>query len=245
MTAPTEAALPQVDGDELLAGPRRLLARLDRLLSGRWWLLIVVGLALAISILAAAPPRQPVLAYWVSHHDLPPALDRPWGEGFTNPRLVAYDDGLVIYAPDPMKGPSAVTLSASELSALLEASGSGFFELQDSYTGTKEMHPPVHLLTRWKGGTRKTVRFFGRTSEASDAPQTLLRAIEKTPFFQAVRRLTILGLIALPKYGGNQDYMGWKLLGVEDNHVWTPPFGYYDKDYPGFEPYPGTKPYMA
>ncbi|MFO0723094.1 MAG: hypothetical protein U1E65_04855 [Myxococcota bacterium] len=136
-----------------------------------------------LSILAAAPPRQPVLAYWVSHHDLPPALDRPWGEGFTNPRLVAYDDGLVIYAPDPMKGPSAVTLSASELSALLEASGSGFFELQDSYTGTKEMHPPVHLLTRWKGGTRKTVRFFGRTSEASDAPQTLLRAIEKLAAF--------------------------------------------------------------
>ena len=60
-----------------------------------------------------------------------------------------------------------------------------------------------------------------------------------------MRRLTVLGLIALPKYGGNFDNRGWKLLGVEDNHVWEPPFGFYDIDYPGFVPYPGTKPYTA
>lgn len=83
-------------------------------------------------------------------------------------------------------------------------------------------------------------------SAASSVQQvTFLTDVDRTPFFQAVRRLTVLGLIALPKYGGNKDYLGWKLLGVEDNHVWTPPFGYYDQDYPGFEPYPGTKPYMA
>ncbi len=72
-----------------------------------------------------------------------------------------------------------------------------------------------------------------------------LREVDKTPFFAAVRRLTVLGLIALPKYGGNREYAGWNLLGVEDNHSWAPPFGYYDTDYPGFEPYPGTKPYTA
>lgn len=72
-----------------------------------------------------------------------------------------------------------------------------------------------------------------------------LKQVETTPFFTAVRRLTVLGLIALPKYGGNHENLGWKLLGVEDNHYWEPPFGYYDKDYPGFEPYPGTKPYTA
>ena len=83
-------------------------------------------------------------------------------------------------------------------------------------------------------------------SEAPEAQQTAwLTEVEKTPFFTAVRRLTVLGLIALPKYGGNRDNLGWKLLGVEDSHYWEPPFGYYDKDYPGFEPYPGTKPYTA
>ena len=72
-----------------------------------------------------------------------------------------------------------------------------------------------------------------------------LKQVDKTPFFLAVRRLTVLGLIALPKYGGNHENLGWKLLRVEDNHVWEPPFGYYDRDYPGFQPYPGTKPYTA
>jgi len=61
----------------------------------------------------------------------------------------------------------------------------------------------------------------------------------------AVRRLTVLGLIALPKYGGNRDYAGWNMLGVEDSHVWAPPFGYYDTDYAGFVPHAGTKPYTA
>lgn len=83
----------------------------------------------------------------------------------------------------------------------------------------------------------------GKPFAAASEPVQIawLREVEETPFFLAVRRLTIVGLIALPKYGGNRDYVGWKLLGVEDNHVWAPPFGYYDRDYPGFEPYPGTK----
>ncbi|CAN5255993.1 hypothetical protein BH10PSE13_BH10PSE13_05910 [soil metagenome] len=83
-------------------------------------------------------------------------------------------------------------------------------------------------------------------SAAPEAQQIAwLREVDKTPFFIAVRRLTVLGLIALPKYGGNHDNLGWKLIGVEDSHVWEPPFGYYDKDYAGFQPYPGTKPYTA
>lgn len=83
-------------------------------------------------------------------------------------------------------------------------------------------------------------------SAAPEAQQVAwLKEVDKTPFFTAVRRLTVLGLIALPKYGGNRDNLGWKLIGVEDNHYWEPPFGYYDKDYAGFTPYPGTQPYTA
>lgn len=87
----------------------------------------------------------------------------------------------------------------------------------------------------------------GSTFAAASSAQQVawLREVDRTPFFLAVRRLTILGLIALPQYGGNRDYAGWRLLGVENNHSWAPPFGFYDQDYPGFEPYPGTKPYMA
>ena len=83
-------------------------------------------------------------------------------------------------------------------------------------------------------------------SAAPEAQQiAFLQTVDKTPFFTAVRRLTVLGLIALPKYGGNHDGMGWKLIGVVDRHAWSPPFGYYDQDYAGFTPYPGTQPYSA
>jgi hypothetical protein len=65
-----------------------------------------------------------------------------------------------------------------------------------------------------------------------------LQRIDSTPFFWTVRFLTILGLLADPRYGGNRDGMGWKLIGFEDQHVFQPPFGYYDRHYPGFVPYP-------
>ena len=83
-------------------------------------------------------------------------------------------------------------------------------------------------------------------SAAPEAQQTaFLHEVDETPFFLAVRRLTVLGMIALPKYGGNHEYAGWKMLGVVNRHFWTPPFGYYDKDYAGFVPYPGTTPITA
>ncbi len=82
----------------------------------------------------------------------------------------------------------------------------------------------------------------GKFSAAPEAEKTAyLHKVEKTPFFTAVRRLTILGIVSWPKYGGNFNELGWKMMNVENRHVWTPPFGYYDKDYAGFVPYPGTK----
>ena len=83
-------------------------------------------------------------------------------------------------------------------------------------------------------------------SQATEAEQiAFLHKVDKTPFFTAVRRLTVLGMLALPKYGGNYQGLGSKLIGVEDRHVWAPPFGYYDQGYEGFAAYPGTKPYTA
>ena len=61
-----------------------------------------------------------------------------------------------------------------------------------------------------------------------------LTTVDQTPFFSTTRLLTLLGMFSLPEYGGNRDGLGWKLLGFEDAHVFTSPFGYYDRDYPGF-----------
>ena len=71
-------------------------------------------------------------------------------------------------------------------------------------------------------------------SLTSDQQIEYLTSVEKTPFFNTTRLLTLLGMFTLPVYGGNRNGAGWKLIGFEDRHVFHPPFGYYDRDYPGF-----------
>jgi gluconate 2-dehydrogenase gamma chain len=84
--------------------------------------------------------------------------------------------------------------------------------------------------------SRAEVGSFADLTEAGQL--AYLKGIEKTPFFERMRFLTVLGLLALPSYGGNRDKSGWKLVGFVDQHAWQPPFGHYDADYPGFQPYP-------
>ncbi len=75
-------------------------------------------------------------------------------------------------------------------------------------------------------------------AEASAEYQTaFLHTVDQTFFFTAVRQLTVMGTVAASRYGGNFDDAGWKLMGFEDQHVFTPPFGHYDRDYPAFVPY--------
>jgi gluconate 2-dehydrogenase gamma chain len=69
----------------------------------------------------------------------------------------------------------------------------------------------------------------------SAAPQVeYLRTVDHTPFFDTTRLLTLLGMFSMPAYGGNRGGAGWTLIGFEDRHFFRPPFGYYDRGYPGF-----------
>jgi gluconate 2-dehydrogenase gamma chain len=54
-------------------------------------------------------------------------------------------------------------------------------------------------------------------------------------FFQTVRIHTIMGFLVDPSAGGNRDYAGWKVVGRDPDHTFSPPYGYYDKDYPGWQ----------
>ncbi|WP_339670791.1 gluconate 2-dehydrogenase subunit 3 family protein [Dasania marina] len=63
---------------------------------------------------------------------------------------------------------------------------------------------------------------------ASDQQIHLLQSIEETPFFELLRFLTLCGMFANPSYGGNQNKVGWDLLGFKDQGYWQAPFGYYD-----------------
>ena len=58
----------------------------------------------------------------------------------------------------------------------------------------------------------------------------LLKRLEKGKFFQAVRTHTVMGFFAEPKYGGNYELAGWKLIGFQDQFYYKPPFGYYDAE---------------
>ena len=75
-----------------------------------------------------------------------------------------------------------------------------------------------------KAGNRR--RFSELSSEQQIA---LLKKIEKSEFFELVRFHTIVGFLASPEYGGNQDRIGWKLIGFQDSFSFEPPFGYYDR----------------
>ena len=81
-------------------------------------------------------------------------------------------------------------------------------------------------------GTHPGVASF--SSLESDKQIEHLKTVDRTPFFDTTRLLTLLGMFTMPKYGGNRDESGWKLIGFEVRHVFQPPFGYYDRDYPGF-----------
>jgi gluconate 2-dehydrogenase gamma chain len=80
---------------------------------------------------------------------------------------------------------------------------------------------------------RTAAKWPGTASFAALAagPQDeLLKEIEKTPFFGQTRFATIVGMFANPSYGGNQDQVGWKLLGFEAHGIYQPPFGWYDAE---------------
>ena len=59
---------------------------------------------------------------------------------------------------------------------------------------------------------------------------TLVTDFEKTEFFSVLRRHTILGFFGHPKYGGNRNGASAKLLGIQEAHMYSPPFGYYDRE---------------
>jgi hypothetical protein len=76
---------------------------------------------------------------------------------------------------------------------------------------------------------------FAKTTP--NAQLAYLKRVDSTPFFEAVRTLTLLGMFTSPQYGGNYQGAGWKMMGFADQHAFAPPFGYYDREYTGFVPY--------
>jgi Gluconate 2-dehydrogenase subunit 3 len=61
------------------------------------------------------------------------------------------------------------------------------------------------------------------------------RQLGSPDFVQTIWQHTMFGFLADPAAGGNRDYVGWKVIQRDPAFSFSPPFGYYDKDYPGWQ----------
>ena len=86
----------------------------------------------------------------------------------------------------------------------------------------------VDLLVRVRARHGATATFAGLSEPAQIE---MLTEVEQSAFFGSVRFLTLAGMFADPSYGGNRDQVGWKLMGLEMQGSFQPPFGYYDREY--------------
>ena len=59
-------------------------------------------------------------------------------------------------------------------------------------------------------------------------------------FFEKVRSHTIVAFLLDPDAGGDPNGVGWTVIGRAREHMFQPPFGYYDKNYLGWQPPPGA-----
>jgi Gluconate 2-dehydrogenase subunit 3 len=127
------------------------------------------------------------------------------------------DRALATFAVDDQKtyreGLPGLQLRVRELFPALEKFSAATLEQQDQI---------LHSLDEQTDSARRHSRSSGASSS----------------FFQAVRVHTIVGFLVDPDSGGNRDGVGWKVIGREPDHMFQPPFGYYDKDYAGWQPTP-------
>jgi gluconate 2-dehydrogenase gamma chain len=74
--------------------------------------------------------------------------------------------------------------------------------------------------------------------DKNPAAERPFRPPEAKNFFETLRSFTIHGFLIDPDSdtGGNRDGVGWKAIGREREHMFQAPFGFYDKDYPGWQP---------
>jgi gluconate 2-dehydrogenase gamma chain len=90
-------------------------------------------------------------------------------------------------------------------------------------------------------------KLFARLEEESQPGRRLNRRTRTSDgmnFAETIWFHTLAGFLVDPEGGGNRDYAGWKVIGRDPAHSFSPPFGFYDKDYPGWQaaaPETGTK----
>ena len=92
---------------------------------------------------------------------------------------------------------------------------------------------PVYSSGLREVQTRRAALFPGSVDIAgltAEQRTALVRDMEKTELFGLLRKHTVLGFFGSPKYGGNRNGASAKVLGYQEAMMYTPPFGYYDRE---------------
>ena len=171
-----------------------------------------------------------------------------WLHALAAPPAVAETLAPNSVPPESYRGERLVTFTAAEAADLdafaaqivpsapdglgAREAGSVFFVDRALADVTREQRP---LFKKGLAELRAAAATRGARSFAALPPaaQTeILTRMEKakSEFFAAARAAVVVGLLADPKYGGNRDKVGWKLIGFEDRFHWTAPFGHYDAE---------------
>jgi hypothetical protein len=202
------------DGDRESGSRRSFLLSSGALLSGAW--------------IAA---HWPSIAAAAHHADGMPAVPAPEGFEFLNAADAADTEAIAAQVV-----PSGATPGAREARAVyfIDRALATFFSdrARDFRAGLADFQAVFRASSP-------------AASFAAAAPEMQidhLKTVDRTPFFETVRTLTLLGMFSSPKYGGNFRGGGWQLMGFVDQHAFAPPFGYYDREYSGFVPYTPGKP---
>jgi gluconate 2-dehydrogenase gamma chain len=112
------------------------------------------------------------------------------------------------------------------------AKEAGVIYFIDKAVGThaKEWLPDLRKgladLAQRAGKKRRGATSFASLPVADQ--DAILIDIEKTDFFGAIRFGTMAGMFADPKWGGNRNHAGWKVINFDPQPMYQPPFGYYD-----------------
>ena len=193
--------------------------------------LLSSGELLSAAWLAAQWPSVAAAAHHAEQTGAGAAADAGAGAA---PRLEFFSaaDAADVAAVCEQIVPSGATAGAREAHAIyfIDRSLSTYFSglAPDYRAGLKEFQ------RQFRSGSK--IASFGAAS--GEEQIAFLRTVDQGPFFESTRMLTVLGMLASPKYGGNYLGAGWKMLGFADQHAFAPPFGYYDREYAGFVPYP-------
>lgn len=101
---------------------------------------------------------------------------------------------------------------------------------------TSKMFPGV---TRFLAATTeqqdKVLEELSKDQKLAPLGRRRLPAGRPGDFFAVIWGHTVMGFLADPEAGGNRDYAGWKAIGRDPAHTFSPPFGEYDKNYPGWQ----------